>query len=102
MTWAMSSRVRSSITKIAVAGVLIAIPTTGVSVPAYATPGFRGTSDPLAPYGVHPAQPPAVPSTDVPQPPRPPLVFAPAPVDASDSWAYGQGDGGAGGGGGGG
>ena len=43
MTWAMSSGVRSNITKIAMAGVLIAIPTAVVSVPAYAAPGFGGT-----------------------------------------------------------
>ena len=100
MTWAMSSGVRSSTTKIAVAGVLIAIPTAGVSVPVHATPGFGGTSNTLAPYGVHPAQPPAAPSTDAPEPPPPPP--AQPPVGVYDWWSYGAGDGGAGGGGGGG
>ena len=70
--WAMSSGVRGSMTKVAVAGVLMAIPTAGVSVPADATPGFAGTSNTPAPYGVHPAQPPAPPSTDAPGPPPPP------------------------------
>lgn len=69
--WAMSSGVRDCMTKVAVAGVLMAIPTAGVSVPADATPGFAGTSNTLAPYGVHPAQPPAPPSTDAPEPPAP-------------------------------
>jgi hypothetical protein len=91
----------NSITKMAVAGVLIAIPMAGVSVPVNATPGVSGTSNTLAPNGVHPAQPPAAPSTDEPQPPAP----APAPYQSPadyDWWSYGTGDGGAGGGGGGG
>ncbi len=97
MTRAMSSGVRSSITKIAVAGVLIAIPTAGVSVPAHATPGFGGTSNTLAPYGMHPAQPPAAPSTDAPEPPPQPQAQAQAPV-VNDWWAYGTGADGGGGG----
>jgi hypothetical protein len=100
VSWAMSSGVRSGITKTALVGVLIAIPTAGVSVPADATPGFAGTSNTPAPYGVHPAQPPAAPSTDAPEPPPPPP--APAAVGDYDWWSYGAGDGGAGGGGGGG
>jgi hypothetical protein len=96
MTWTMSF-IRSSIPKIAVAGVLIAIPTAGVSVPVHATPGFGGAPNVLAPYGVHPAQPPAAPSTDAPEPPPPP---SPVVAPVYDWWAYGQGDGGAGGGGG--
>ena len=94
-----SSADRSSITKIAVAGVLIAIPVAGVSVPAYATPGVGGASNTLTPYGVHPAPPPAAPSTDAPEPPSP--LPAPPQAPAYDWWSYGQGDGGAGGGGGG-
>ena len=70
--WAMPSGVRGCATKVAVAGVLMAIPTAGVSVPADAMPGFAATSNTLAPYGVHPAQPPAPPSTDAPGPPPPP------------------------------
>jgi len=93
----MSFGVRSNITKIAVAGVLIAIPAAGVSVPVHATPGFGGTSNTLSPYGVHPAQAPAAPSTDVPQPPPPVPWPAQTPVDY-DWLAYGAGDGGAGGG----
>src|ERR1700733_14422500 len=69
MTWAMSFGVGSNITKIAVAGVLIAIPTATVSVPAYAAPGFGGTPNTPA---VLPAPPPADPPTDAPQPPPPP------------------------------
>ena len=55
--------------KIAVAGVLIAIPAAAVSVPAYAAPGFGGTPNTPA---VLPAPPPADPPTDAPQPPPPP------------------------------
>jgi hypothetical protein len=96
-----SSGVRSSITKIAVAGVLIAIPMAGVSVPVHATPGFGGMSNTLAPYGLHPAQPPAAPSTDAPQPPAPPPPPPPpAPRGGYDWWTYGTDSGGGGGGGG--
>ena len=85
MTWTRSSDVRSSITKIAVAGVLIGIPMAAVSLPAYAAPDLGGASKVL------------------PAPPPPP----PAPVQPNygyteDWWGYGYGDGGAGGGGGGG
>ena len=90
MTWAMSSGVRSNITKIAVAGVLIAIPTAAVSVPAYAAPGFGGTPNTPA---VLPAPLPADPPTDAPEPPPPP---APPPAQppvnqqqqADDFWPY--------------
>lgn len=86
MTWAMSSGVRSNIRKIAVAGVLIAIPTAAASVPAYAAPGFGGTPNTPA---VLPAPPPADPPTDTPQPPPPP---AQPPVNqqqqADDFWPY--------------
>ena len=89
MTWAMSSGVRRYIRKIAVAGVLIAIPTAAMSVPAYAAPGFGGT--PNTPV-VLPAPPPADPPTDTPQPP-PPAGQPPAqpPVqqqEADDFWPY--------------
>ena len=69
MTWAMSSGVRSNIRKIAVAGVIIAVPTAAVCVPAYAAPGFGGMSNMPA---VLPAPPPADPPTDASQPPPPP------------------------------
>jgi hypothetical protein len=89
MTWAMSSGVRSNIRKIAVAGVLIAIPTAALSVPAYAAPGFGGTSNPPA---VLPAPLPADPPTNAPQPPPPPPPQpAPPPVNqqqADDFWPY--------------
>jgi hypothetical protein len=99
MTWAIPSGVRNTITKIAVAGVLIAIPTAAVSIPAYATPGFGGTPSVL------PAPPPADPPTDAPAPPAPPPApQAPAGgyYNPNDSWVYSGGDAGAGGGGGGG
>ena len=70
-TGAQSFGARSSITKVMAALVLIvAIPTAGVSVSAYAAPA----STPNAParYGVLPAPPPADPPTDTPQPPAPP------------------------------
>jgi hypothetical protein len=89
MTWAMSSGVRSNIRKIAVAGVLIAIPTPALSVPAYAAPAFGGTSNPPA---VLPAPLPADPPTNAPQPPPPPPPQpAPPPVNqqqADDFWPY--------------
>jgi hypothetical protein len=96
MTWTRSSDVRSSITKIAVAGVLIGIPMAAVSLPAYAAPDLGGASKVL------PAPLPADPPTNAPAPPPPP----PAPPQSyygytDDWWGYG-GDGGAGGGGGGG
>jgi peptidoglycan DL-endopeptidase CwlO len=87
MTRAMSSGVRSNIRKIAVAGVLIAIPTAAVSVPAYAAPGFGGTPNTPA---VLPAPPPADPPTEAPQPPPPPPPAQP-PVnsqEADDFWPY--------------
>jgi hypothetical protein len=88
MTWSMSSVVRSNIRKIAVAGVLIAIPTAAVSVPAYAAPGFGGTPNTPA---VLPAPPPADPPTDAPQPPPPPPPPAQPPVNQQqpeDFWPY--------------
>jgi hypothetical protein len=88
MTWAMSSGVRTNIRKIAVAGVLIAIPTAAVSVPAYAAPGFGGTPNTPA---VLPAPPPADPPTDTPQPPPPPPPPAQPPVNQQqpdDFWPY--------------
>jgi hypothetical protein len=84
----MSSGVRSNIRKIAVAGVLIAIPTAAVSVPAYAALGFGGTANTPA---VLPAPPPADPPTDAPQPPPPPPPPAQPPVNqqqAEDFWPY--------------
>jgi hypothetical protein len=87
MTWAMSSGVRSNIRKIAMAGVLIAIPTTVVSLPAYAAPGLNGTPNPPV---VLPAPPPADPPTNTPQPPPPPPpAQQPAnPQEADDFWPY--------------
>jgi hypothetical protein len=94
MTWTRSSGVRSSITKIAVAGVLIGMPTAAMSIPAYAAPA--GTPSVL------PAPLPADPPTNEPAPAPAP----PAPVQSTtgytDDW-YGwgwAGDGGGGGGGG--
>ena len=90
MTWAMSSGVRSNITKIAVAGVLIAIPTAAVTVPAYAAPGFGGK--PNMPAVLPPPPPPADPPTDAPQPPPPPAQPSNGeyynPNDPNDWWPY--------------
>jgi hypothetical protein len=89
MTWAMSSGVRSTIRKIAVAGMLIAIPTAAVSVPACAAPGFGGTPNTSA---VLPAPPPADPPTDAPKPPPPPPPPAQPPngeyYNPNDWWPY--------------
>ena len=100
MTWTIPSGVGGTISKIAVAGVLIALPAAALSGPAYAAPGPGGTPSVL------PAPLPADPPTDAPQPPP-----APAPQhsageyyntnDANDWWYNGSADGGGGGGGGG-
>jgi hypothetical protein len=88
MTWTMSSSVRSNVGKIAVAGVLIAIPTAAVSVPAYAAPGFGGVPNTPA---VLPAPPPADPP---PAPPPPSPTAQPSngeyynPNDPNDWWPY--------------
>jgi hypothetical protein len=89
---------RSSIAKVMVAAALIAIPTAGVSVSAYAAPG--GTSTTPARYGVPLVPPPADPPTNTPQP-SPPPTAPPAGGNGSDYYCGGC-DGGAGGGGGGG
>jgi hypothetical protein len=96
MTWTRSSDVRSSITKIAVAGVLIGIPAAAVSLPAYAAPDLGGASKVL------PAPLPADPPTNAPAPPPPPAPVQQNYGYTEDWWGYGYGDGGAGGGGGGG
>ena len=89
MTWTMSSGVRSKVRKIAVAGVLIAVPTAAVSVPAYAAPGFGGLPNTPA---VLPASPPADPPP--PPPPPPPTAAQPSngeyytPNDPNDWWPY--------------
>jgi hypothetical protein len=100
MTWARSSGVRSSITKIAVAGVLIGIPVAAVSVPAYAAPGFGGASNVL------PAPLPADPPTIAPAPPSPQVNYdscGPAWCNSADYpddwWGWGSDPGGGGGGG---
>lgn len=90
MTWTTSSRVRSNISKVAVAGVLIALPTAAVSFPAYAAPGSGGTPSWQA---VFPAPPPADPPTDAPQPPPPPAAQPSQgeyynPNDSEDWWPY--------------
>ena len=83
MTRARSSGARSSITKIAVAGVLIGIPAAAVSIPAYAAPDLRfAPTVLLAPL-------PADPPTTAPEPPPPPSP--PAAPEADDWWGYSQG-----------
>ncbi len=92
----MPSVVGSTVSKVAVAGVLIAIPAAALSVPAYATPGFGGTPNTPA---VLPAPPPADPPTDAPPPPAPPQQNYEY-YNPNDWYNYGGGDGGGGGGGG--
>jgi hypothetical protein len=82
--------------KIAMAGVLTAIPIAAVSLPGYAVAKTAGAAIVL------PAPPPADPPTDPPAPPAP----APAshgeyynPNDYDDWWYYGGAGGGGGGGG---
>jgi hypothetical protein len=98
-TRAKSFIVRGSITKVMVAMVLIAMPTAGVSVSAYAASG--DSSNTPARYGALPAPPPADPATNTPQPPTPPPPPAP-PVGRNNGYYCGSCDSGAGGGGGGG
>jgi hypothetical protein len=92
VTWALSLGVRKSLTKIAMAGALVAIPMAAVNVPAHATSPAH--------YSALPAPPPADPPTDAPQPPppppAPPLRWFPA-----DDFNIGAGEGGGGGAGGG-
>ena len=96
MTWTPSSGIRSRITKIALAGVLIGAPLAAVSVPAFAAPDLGGASTVL--HTPLPADPP----TNEPAPPPPP----PAPVQSNSAndywynWYNGSADGGGGGGGG--
>ena len=92
MTWAVSSAVINNIRKIAVAGVLIAIPTAAVSVPVHAAPAIGG---PPSTPAVLPVPPPADPPTDPPQPPPPaPPAAQPShgeyynPNDSEDWWPY--------------
>jgi hypothetical protein len=99
MTRARTSGARSSIAKIVVAGVFIAIPTATVSGPAYAAPGFGGTPNTPA---VLPAPPPADPPTDAPQPPPPSPPPPPAPPRGGYNDYYCGSCGSQGGGGGGG
>jgi hypothetical protein len=75
MTWTM---------RIAVAGVLVAIPAAAVNVPAGAAPSFSG------PPAVLPAPPPADPPTIAPQPPPPPPSQGEYynPQDPNDWWPY--------------
>jgi hypothetical protein len=106
MTWTRSSVVRSSITKIAVAGVLIGIPAAAVGIPAYAAPDLR--SAPTVLSAPLPAEPP---TNELAPPPPPPPGWAPPgshvhwPANsAEDYWDYWYNlgaDGGGGGGGGG-
>ena len=79
----MTPLLRIRIGTLAVAGVLVAIPTAAVSVPAYAAPA------------VLPAPPPADSPTNPPQPPPPPPGAAQpghgeyySPNDTEDWWPY--------------
>jgi hypothetical protein len=83
MTRARSSGARSSLAKIAVAGVLIGIPAAAVSIPAYAAPDLGGAPTVLL------APLPADPPTTAPEPPPPPPP--PAAPEAEDWWGYSQG-----------
>jgi hypothetical protein len=86
---------RRTITKIAVAGVFIALPVAGVTVPAFAAPGIANVPAVLpAPL---PADPPP---TIAPPPPAPPQPRGEELNAIEDWWAYGSDAGGGGGGGG--
>ena len=99
MTWTIPSGVGGTIGKIAVAGVLVALPATAVCGPAYAAPGFGGTPSVL------PAPPPADPPPN-PPPPAPGQHSAGEYYNVNDAndwnnWYNAGADGGGGGGGGG-
>ena len=89
MTSTTTSDMRSNITKIAVAAVLIAASMGVVSAQAYAAPAFGGT--PTTP-AFRPAPPPADPPTNAPQPPPPPAQTSNGeyynPNDPNDWWPY--------------
>jgi hypothetical protein len=94
MTWARSSGVRSKVTKIAVAGMLLGISAAAVSVPAFAATVRGGAPSVLT------APLPADPPTNAPAPPPQP----PPPSQSNytdDWWGYGTDASGGGGGGGG-
>jgi hypothetical protein len=90
----MSSDVRSGLSKMALAVLLIAIPAAGVAVPAHATPSNSGT---WSGHGLLPADPPP-PPTNTPPPGPPRNTYAPA-QSGDNSWNYSTGDSGDGGGG---
>jgi hypothetical protein len=94
MTWARSSGVCRSITKIAVAGILVGIPVAAVNIPACAAPGIANAP------AVLPAPPPADPPTYAPAPPAPPHHQVGEELNAVEDW-WMPGDAGGGGGGGG-
>lgn len=89
------TRARSTgVAKIAVAGVLIVMPITAVSVPAYAAPGFGGAANVL--FAPLPSDPPTI----APPPPAPPPPTHATYTEPEDWWGYGMDSGGGGGGGG--
>ena len=93
MTWTIPPGVGSTITKIAVAAMFVAIPAAAVSVPGYAAANTPA---------VLPAPPPADPPTDAPPPPAPPQQNYEYynPNDSWYNWYNSGADGGGGGGGG--
>jgi hypothetical protein len=84
MTWTTSSVLCSNITKIAAAGVLLAIPAAAVNVPGVAAASFSGAPAVLL------TPPPADPPTIAPQPPPPPPSQGEYynPQDPNDWWPY--------------
>ncbi len=92
MTWTIPAGAGRIVTKIAVAGALIAAPFAALGGPAFAASGFGD------PPSVLPAPPPADPPTEAPEPPAPHGEYY-NPNDADDWWIYGGGGGGGGGGG---
>jgi hypothetical protein len=94
MNWTIPSGVGRVLTKLAVAGALIAAPAAALGGTAFAAPDLGGAPSVL------PAPPPADPPTDAPPPPAPPQQNYEYynPNDAYDWWSYGAGGGGGGGG----
>lgn len=91
MTWTVPSDAGRIVTKLALAGALLATPVVVLGGPAFAAPGAAQT--------VLPAPPPAEPQTETPgQPMRQGEYYN--PDDANDWWYNHSADGGGGGGGG--
>jgi hypothetical protein len=97
MNWTIPPSVRRTVTKVAVAGALIAAPAAALGGTAFAAPDFGGAPSVLP--APPPADPPPAPAPPAPAPPQQNYEYY-NPNDAND-WYNAGADGGGGGGGGG-